>query len=190
MSQHWMVTVAGQAYGPYPFEQMQSFISEGRIVPQSLVAEPGDPAPHWAADDPVLAPLFEPAAPEAKATAERPAPAEEPARAFGRQSDEDDDSLRHIVVVADMKSRSIAGLEEEILMLGQAYAVLPQTWLLTTTYPVNAVRNALVQRLGKIDTLFVVDCTHDKAAWFNFGPESESRIRRVWSKSADTRGAA
>jgi len=190
MSQHWMVTVEGQAYGPYPFEQMKTFISEGRVVLQSLVAGPGDPTPHWAGDDAVLAPLFEPAVPEAKATVEKLTPADEPVPAFGKQADQDSGALRHIVVVADMRSRSIAGLEEGILSLGQAYAVLPQTWLLTTTYPVNAVRNALVQRLGKIDTLFVVDCTHDKAAWFNFGPESESRIRRVWSKPASTRGAA
>ncbi len=27
----------------------------------------------------------------------------------------------------------------------------------------------------------VVDATHNKAAWFNFGPESDTRIRRVWT---------
>jgi hypothetical protein len=35
--------------------------------------------------------------------------------------------------------------------------------------------------LGKIDTLFVIDATRNKATWFNFGPEADARIRRVWS---------
>ena len=43
------------------------------------------------------------------------------------------------------------------------------------------MRNALVQKLGKIDTLFIVDAAHNKATWFNFGPETDTRIRRVWT---------
>ena len=39
-----------------------------------------------------------------------------------------------------------------------------------------------MQKLGKLDTLFIVDATHDKAAWFNFGPETDTRIRRMWSR--------
>jgi len=81
-----------------------------------------------------------------------------------------------------MKSRSIVGLEEEIYRLGQACPLLPQIWLLRTDQSVNAVRNHLVQQLGKLDVLFVVDATNNKAAWFNFGPEAEARIRRIWSK--------
>jgi hypothetical protein len=33
--------------------------------------------------------------------------------------------------------------------------------------------------------LFIVDATHDKAAWFNFGPEADARIRRIWQKNPD-----
>jgi hypothetical protein len=29
--------------------------------------------------------------------------------------------------------------------------------------------------------LFVIDATRNKATRFNFGPEAEARIRRVWS---------
>jgi hypothetical protein len=81
-----------------------------------------------------------------------------------------------------MKSRSVQGLEEEIYNLGPAYPLFPQVWLLTTEQPVNAIRNLLVQKLGKMDVLFVVDATHNKAAWFNFGPEADTRIRRIWAK--------
>ncbi len=45
-----------------------------------------------------------------------------------------------------------------------------QAWLLISDQAINVIRNALVQKLGKLDTLFIVDATHNKAAWFNFGP--------------------
>ncbi len=62
----------------------------------------------------------------------------------------------------------------------------PQAWLLTSDTTINAIRQALVQKLGKLDMLFVADATNDKAAWFNFGPEVDSRIRRIWQKTPET----
>jgi hypothetical protein len=47
------------------------------------------------------------------------------------------------------------------------------------------VRNSLVQKLGTLDTLFVVDATHDKAAWHNFGPDADVRLRRLWDRNRD-----
>jgi len=189
MSQSWLVTVEGQAYGPYPYEQMQAFIAEGRVVAHSLVAAPNDAAPRRASDDPVLAPCFRPATPRAAAIIEKLVPAE-PAAAqkFGRSEGEGD--LAHFIIITDVKSRSINGLEEEIFNFGEACPIMPQVWILKSAYSVNAVRNALVQRLGKLDTLFIVDTTHDKAAWFNFGPEPDSRIRRVWNRSPGERKSA
>jgi hypothetical protein len=105
---------------------------------------------------------------------------------FGRSSDEPRTGQRgRFVIIADMKSRSITGLEEEIFSLGPAYALMPQAWLVTSDLPINAMRNQLVQKLGKLDVLFIVDATHNKAAWFNLGPESDSRIRRVWSTQSE-----
>ncbi len=104
-------------------------------------------------------------------------------QSFGRSDEDTTPGERaHYFIVADMKSRSIAGLEEEIFNLGPSYPVMPQAWLLASELPINAVRNALVKKLGKLDTLFVVDATHNKAAWFNFGPEGDTRIRRIWQK--------
>ncbi|MEJ1969695.1 MAG: hypothetical protein WDN03_13825 [Rhizomicrobium sp.] len=105
---------------------------------------------------------------------------------FGRSNDEPRSGERaRFVVIADMKSRSIAGLEEEIFNLGPAYSLMPQAWLLSSDMGINQIRNTLVQKMGKMDMLFVVDATHNKAAWFNFGPESDTRIRRVWSAQHD-----
>ena len=78
-----------------------------------------------------------------------------------------------------MKSSSISGLEEEIFHLGQAHRFMGQAWVLSSEASINTSRNALVQKLGKLDTLFIVDAAHDKAAWFNFGPESDTQIRKM-----------
>ena len=94
----------------------------------------------------------------------------------------------HFIIVADMKSRSISGLEEEIFNLGPAVPIMPQAWLLASdAYDQRQMQASCLpcQKLGKLDMLFICDATHDKAAWFNFGPESDSRIRRIWQKTVE-----
>jgi hypothetical protein len=187
MSDIWTISVAGRAYGPYTAAQMQAFAAEGRLVPHSLVAQDSDEHYRPAAEDPTLSQLFRPAA----AAPARPqfftADGDAEPHTFGRQEETAQPGERsHFVIVADMKSRSIAGLEEEIFNLGPAYPIMPQAWLLASDIPLNSIRNALVQKLGKLDMLFVIDTTHDKAAWFNYGPEADTRIRRVWQKQHET----
>jgi hypothetical protein len=186
MSDTWTINVSGQTYGPYTADQMHAFVGEGRLAGRSLVCRTGDSQFSAAADDAGLAAFFRPAEPV------RPTPFftaegnEENAPSFGRTSDEPQAGQRsHYLIVADMKSRSISGLEEEIFNLGPAYPIMPQAWLLSSDLAINAIRQTLVQKLGKLDMLFVADATHDKAAWFNFGPEADSRIRRIWQKTPD-----
>ena len=190
----WIMNVGGRAYGPYSAEQMRAFASEGRLIAMSQIARAGETEFRNALDDPELAPLFVPSKSTSAALAEplRPREPERPS-AFGKLNDgakDETDSgpeLSHLIVIADMKSRSIHGLEEEILKLGSTCPVLPQVWMLSTEASVNAVRNHLIQQLGKLDMLLVIDATRDKAAWFNFGPEMDARIRRIWSKTPDVK---
>jgi hypothetical protein len=190
MSDNWTISVNGRNYGPYTAPQMQAFAAEGRLAPQSLVARGEENQFHAAADDPVLSAFFQPATP-APAPAARPAQFftaegnEEIQPSFGRNEDDATGERSHFLIVADMKSRSISGLEEEIFNLGPAVPILPQAWLLSSEMPINVIRQTLVQKLGKLDMLFVADATHDKAAWFNFGPEVDSRIRRIWQRAPD-----
>ena len=191
MTDFWKVQVAGQSYGPYPLDHMKAFIAEGRIVATSMVAYGEEAGFHAASDDLMLAQFLAPA-PEPVAEPEiEPEPIAEPVRKteaaaskFGRVDETQDSEPAHIIIMADMKSRSLSGLEEAIYSLGSAFPVLPQVWLLTTNESVNGIRNLLIQKLGKIDVLFIVDATRDKAAWFNFGPEPEARMRRIWGKDA------
>lgn len=196
MSDTWTISVSGRNYGPYTAEQMRGFAAEGRLAPQSLVARAGENQFRTAAEDPALAALFSAPAP-APVPVAAPAPArnqtfftaegnEEIQPSFGRQEEDVPAGHRtHFIIVADMKSRSISGLEEEIFNLGPAVPIMPQAWLLASDMAINQIRQTLVQKLGKLDMLFIADATHDKAAWFNFGPESDSRIRRIWQKTPD-----
>lgn len=190
MSDNWTISVNGHNYGPYTAPQMQAFAAEGRLAPQSLVARGEENQFHTAGDDPVLSAFFRPATP-APAAAPRPAQFftaegnEEIQQTFGRNDEDTSGERSHFLIVADMKSRSISGVEEEIFNLGPAVPILPQAWLLSSEMPINVIRQTLVQKLGKLDMLFVADATHDKAAWFNFGPEVDSRIRRIWQRAPD-----
>jgi hypothetical protein len=188
MAESWTISVAGRVYGPYSLEQMQGFHAENRLADHSLVARAGEEQFHPAIEDPELALLF--AAPAATAEEIPAEPAAAQPHRFGASRDGDTPAgpPAHFVIVADMKSRSITGLEEEIFTLGQAHRFGPQAWVLSAQASINTIRNALVQKLGKIDTIFIVDAAHDKAAWFNFGPETDTRIRKMWSRPVEHQG--
>lgn len=202
MSETWTISVGGRVYGPYSLEQMRGFHGEGRLADHSLIARSGEEQFHPAQEDPELAPLFAPAAgpdlnkaPEKTGdnpTAGPETPAgeiegREPHR-FGRGATDIAGGPSHYVIITDMKSRAITGLEEEIFNMGPAHRFMSQAWVLTSEASLNTIRNRLVQKMGKIDTLFIVDAAHDRAAWFNFGPENDSRMRRSWSRPQEFHG--
>jgi hypothetical protein len=178
-SQSWTINVGGRSYGPYSATQMRAFASEGRLAAHSLVAPAGQISFRPAGEDAYLASLFRPANPQGAE------PARTGEQGHGLRRQEAPAGRTQFVIIADMKSGSLAALEEEIFNFGPTYPVLPQVWIVSSETSVNAIRNALVQKLGKLDTLFVVDATHNKAAWFNFGPEADARIRRIWSKTTE-----
>lgn len=112
------------------------------------------------------------------------------AREFGRADSGTHGECSHMLIVADLKSGSIAKLEEEIATFGQCLAILPQAWLLASEASLSTVRNQLVKQLGKLDMLFVADASNNKAAWFNFGPELDARIRKIWRSEPKLRAAS
>ncbi len=184
----WSINFGGRVYGPYSSERMLSFAAEGRLGPHSLVSREDTDDWHEAADEPEFTDLF--AAKEFHAP-EPVTPA--PFKHFGHSGHVQDghgtdshasDGKAQFAIVVDLKSRAPGNLEQAIMSLGPAYKLLPNVWIVSTEQTVNAVRNRLVQELGKLDTLFVVDATRGKAAWFNFGPEADVRIRRVWQRGA------
>jgi hypothetical protein len=204
MSETWTISVDGRIYGPYTSQQMQAFQAEGRLAVHSLVARAGEEQFHPAGEDPELGTLF-PAQPHNESQVESPSPQLQPAEPAPSQPDPSgpassgagphkfgggenalNGERNRYVIISDMKSGSITGLEEEIFNLGPAHRFMPQAWILSSEVSLSAIRAGLVQKLGKLDTLFIVDAAHDKAAWFNFGPEADIKVRRLWSRTPDT----
>ncbi|HWY63498.1 MAG TPA: DUF4339 domain-containing protein [Rhizomicrobium sp.] len=189
MSQTWTISVGSRIYGPYTAEQMRAFHAEGRLAPHSLIARTGEEQFCPAGEDLELAPLFGASTAssvpdDSNANAQEPRSAQEPRR-FGQEAESASGERSRFVIISDMKSGSISALEEEIFNLGHAYRFMPQAWVLTSEASLNTIRLALIQKLGKLDTIFLVDTLHDRAAWFNFGPEADSRVRRMWSRTPE-----
>ena len=180
----WTINVGGKIYGPYTSERMRAFVGEGRLTPNSLLAREGTSDWHEAREEPEFAELFAPhPAPQPSLTDTQTSLTA--VKTFGAPApDAGERGHAQFAIVVDLKSRSPGNLEQAINSLGTAYRLLPNVWIVSTDQTVNAVRNRLVQELGKLDSLFVVDATRGKAAWFNFGPEADVRIRRVWQKAS------
>ncbi len=89
----------------------------------------------------------------------------------------------NFIIIFDVKSRHHGKLEEHIMSLGKATRVLPGIWALHAAHTGGTIRNQLIEHFGKLDSLFIIDATRDKLAWFNLGPEADSLIRTVWKKS-------
>lgn len=205
----WTINVSGRVYGPFTSERMRAFVGEGRLAPHSLVAREGTADWHEARDEPEFSDTFaqrsaptDAAPAETKQVAAQPAPAQQsvpapqPAAAPATHSPQThapvanrapsaEPVIAHFAVILDQRAQAAASnLEEAINSLGQSYRLTTNVWIIATEQTVSAVRNRLVQELGKADSLFVIDASRGKAAWFNFGPEADVRIRRVWQKSA------
>jgi len=178
MSAKWIISVEGRTYGPYTAGQMQDFAIHGRLAGHSLIARGEDGRFGPASQDPDLAFLFQSAATQTR----RAAGAVEEPRKFGHSEPETTDEPSHYLIVADMKSGSISALEDEILRIGPAYPVMPQAWVLSTELSTGALRNLLVQKMGKLDLLFIANATQDKISWVNLGLEAETRVRRIWTR--------
>jgi hypothetical protein len=205
----WTINVSGRVYGPFTSDRMRGFVGEGRLAPHSLVAREGSSDWHEARDEPEFSDVFahrghtpSAPAPETKVAAPAPQAAASPQPMQPRTSAPEphvpqthaphangvtagEHVAAHFAVILDQKAAAAANnLEAAINSLGQSYRLTANVWIISTEQTVSAVRNRLVQELGKADSLFVIDASRGKAAWFNFGPEADVRIRRVWQKSA------
>jgi hypothetical protein len=189
MSGAWTINAGGKLYGPFSLERMRGFASEGRLAPDSMIAQGNANDWHEARNEPEFADLF--ASQRTASPSSAPAVTEQPqtpaavARISPRPGTTTDEAPRtQFAIIVDLKTRGSANLERAIASLGPSYQLLPNTWIVSTDQTANAVRNRLMQELGKSDPLFVIDATRGKAAWFNFGPDADAHIRRVWQKTA------
>ena len=128
----WTINLSGHIYGPYTLDRMRAFAGEGRLGSHSLVSREGAADWHEAHDEPEFTEFFA----------------------------DHEAGKAHFTIVVNLKSRAPTGLEQAIMSFGTAHKLVSNVWIVSTDQTVNAVRNRLVQELGKPDSLFVVDATH------------------------------
>jgi len=202
----WLLKYGDRVYGPYTSEAMQSYIAEGRIVAQSLIAPEGalPDGDEWqsAVTVPVFAELLggrataasagahaqrdEVAAPQP--TVPQPAPQTGGARpTYGPGKGQIDRRRQaetaNFIVIMDIKARFAGPLEQAIMSLGPAYKLAPNVWCVNTNATAAGLLNDLSIHIGKTDSMFIVDATRDRTAWHNLGPETDAKIRRVWRRA-------
>ncbi len=89
----------------------------------------------------------------------------------------------NLIIIYEIKSRSQTRLEEDIMALGAATQIQQGVWVVNGPHSSGAVRNELLRHFGKQDHLMVIDASRDKLAWFNFGPELDAAVRRIWRRA-------
>ncbi|MDX2237555.1 MAG: DUF4339 domain-containing protein [Hyphomonadaceae bacterium] len=161
----WWVKVREAPYGPYTGAQLLKFIEEGRVRPNTHVARAKDGP--WK---------------EARTHADLfVQPRAEAAQAGG------DQSLANLFVYAEIHSGAWMPFMAALETLGRICEVAPGFWLVRTHRSVGVMRNTLSQTLERGDRFVVIDATRDRFAWFNLGPEVDSRIKEVWNAANGAR---
>src|ERR1051326_8190108 len=150
-----------------------------------MVAPDGTTEWREARAEPEFADLFESRviALQRQASPVAPAPVAQAPSTTPNQDEIGDGKRTRFAVVVDLKSAGGNNLENAIGSFGPYYQLLPNVWIVSTDQSVTTVRNRLIQELGKSDSLFVIDASRG-ASWFNFGPDADVCIRKVWQKTA------
>lgn len=183
-SDYWVLKYGEDLYGPYTIEAMERYIKEGRVAAQSIIAPAGSENWQSARDVSIFAAYFDRGrADQSHATA---AAARNERPAYGSGKGQVDRRKRadtnNFVVITQIKSHHGPDLERAIMSVGPAMKIAPNAWVINAKTTAPGLLNHLSQHIGRIDQLFVSDATADRIAWFNFGPELDAKVRRVWRK--------
>ena len=193
---NWYVQVDNQAYGPYTEEQMQAFVSEGRVNENSLITnapESGyfhavayDVFKLWSGTGQAIAvgaetqtyQLTTPYTPQ-YAVPEPVVATPEPSQAMSNAP------TNVFLVMAEIRSGGAMEFLKALQSYGIAQRIGDTVWLLRSGTGVEQLRNALSQSLDRQDRLFILDSSANKTAWFNIGADLDKRIRELWDEDED-----
>lgn len=181
---HWSLKYGDDVYGPYTYEAMEGYIAEGRVAAHSVIAPTGSEDWQEARNVTIFAAFFDEE--RANVTASTPSHPRDRETVYGSKKGQIDRRKRpdtsNFIIITDIKSRHGATLEQTIMSLGSALKVANNAWVINCAGTAPGILNQLSKVVSKQDGLFVADATRDRTAWFNFGPETDAKIRRVWRK--------
>jgi hypothetical protein len=181
---HWSLKHGDDVYGPYTFEAMEGYIAEGRVAGHSIIAPTGTDDWSEAKEVSIFAGFFD--VDRAEVTASTPSHPQDRKPVYGAKKGQVDRRKRpdtsNFTIITDIKSRHGATLEQTIMSLGTALKIANNAWVVNCAGTAPGILNQLSKVVSKQDGLFIADATRDRTAWFNFGPETDAKIRRVWRR--------
>lgn len=162
--ERWAMKIGRSVYGPYTQKEMESLASQGLLAPHSRIAKHGSTNWNRASADPVIGEIF------------------------GRRYHQDakdqvptaETQATNFALFLEIASDSNIDLFQAIRNLGPSSRISRSCWLVKSERTAGAIRNALVPLMANADSLLVIDTSKSKLAWFNLGPEADSKIRKVW----------
>ena len=166
-SDKWEMKIGRSVYGPYTYKEMENLVVQGLLAPHSRICKYGSKAWDRASNDPSISVIFggkhKPSKSQDSGAAETPE--QEPV---------------NFALFMEIASNANIDLFQAIRNLGPSSRISGSCWLLKTDKSAGAIRNALVPLMANSDKLLVIDTSRSKLAWFNLGPEADSKIRKVW----------
>jgi len=163
----WEMKIGRSVYGPYTREEMESLATQGLLAPHSRIAKHGSRNWNRASADPVIGEIFgRKFRDNTQQATDQEAAAEAQATNFA--------------LFLEIASDSNIDLFQAIRNLGPSSRISRSCWLVKSERSAAAIRNALIPLMANADSLLVVDTSKSKLAWFNLGPEADSKIRKVW----------
>ncbi|MEE2567078.1 DUF4339 domain-containing protein [Hyphobacterium marinum] len=159
----WFVKVDGRVYGPYTQAQMRGFIQEGRVAAHSLVSIERDGGWKPALEVEILRGWLD------------------QARGAANDRSGGEGQASNFIIVADIRSETGSAFQSALSHFGDETKIVDGVWLLRTASSAARLRNELSHLLDRDDSLFIVDASRNKTAWFNLGDTIDQRIREVWN---------
>ena len=182
----WWVRAGNRAYGPYPSERLPGFVREGRLTPETSVANDAS-GPWWPAGrNPSLEEVFAGALSQPPPPAQPPhPPGSSPAPAPGPTAQpvpSPAPAAHALLIFAELVDEREASVSAILQRLGAVARARPGVWLLRADADAAAIRNALSHALGEGESLIVVQACAGDAAWFNLGGEADRALRTLWAQ--------
>lgn len=156
----WRILVADVVYGPYTMGQMQSFLRESRLSPQSIVAMGDGGAFKPASEQAGLAKLFR----EHENETARQAVAEPANYVIIHKGPKE---ARHAVV-------------ETLNTIGVFVEVMDGVFLINTDLKTTDVRDVILQECDEADRVLIINADQSRLAWHGIGDDISAHIHAVW----------
>lgn len=166
----WRVLIKETVYGPYTLGQLQAFVSEDRIIPQTRLAR-GDGAPFVAAETirELRASLYE--------------------KYFAKPKTEDSpkaNAAHNYIIISRLNGTGESTLVRHLNTLGSFGEAMPGVYVLRSLIKLSALQKNLKALTHESDKLLIVDASSNRLGWFNLGPEADIHLSAIWDKKMDT----